>query len=171
MLSPSQRSWIDHHLIAKRTLEVGKIDFAPVHKQPNTALVLVAAAVSLLGSLGADALLVVVSTKIFPSIRGYSHFQFFDYAKLTTVGVLVACAAWPIVTRISSSPRWVFLRMAVLVTLVLFLPDFYILVKGQPVKAVGVLIVMHLAIALVTYNALVHIASTKPIAKSQLSNV
>ena len=48
--------------------------------------------------------------------------------------------------------------MAVLVTLVLWLPDVYILVKGQPAKAVAVLFVMHLAIALVTYNALVRLA-------------
>jgi hypothetical protein len=144
----------------------GKIDFAPEHKQPSPVLVLIATAVSLAGSLAADALLVFVSTKIFPSIRGYSHFRFFDYAKLTTVGVLVACAAWPIVTRISSNPRWVFVRMAVLVTLVLFLPDFYILAKGQPAKAVSVLLVMHLAIALVTYNALVHIARTKSIQRT-----
>jgi hypothetical protein len=77
------------------------------------------------------------------------------------VGVFIACVGWPIVTRISSSPRWVFMRMAVLVTAVLFLPDLYILAKGQPAKAVLVLMVMHLAIALVTYNALVHFAPIK----------
>ena len=48
--------------------------------------------------------------------------------------------------------------MAVLVTLVLWLPDLYILSKGQPGDAVGVLMFMHLAIALVTYNLLVHLA-------------
>ena len=37
-----------------------------------------------------------------------------------------ACVAWPIVTRISSAPRWLFLRLAVLVTLVLFAPDVWI---------------------------------------------
>jgi hypothetical protein len=44
------------------------------------------------------------------------------------------------------------------VTLVLFLPDLYILKQGQPAKAVAVLMLMHLAIALVTYNALVRLA-------------
>jgi hypothetical protein len=38
------------------------------------------------------------------------------------------------------------------------LPDFYLLYKHQPVEAVVVLMSMHLAIALVTYNALVHLA-------------
>ena len=118
--------------------------------------------VSILGSLAADAILVAIGTRTFPATRGYVHFQFSDYAKLTTVGVIIACIGWPIVTRISSAPRWVFLRMAVLVTAVLYLPDLYILAKGQPAKAVLVLMVMHLAIALVTYNALVHFAPAKP---------
>jgi hypothetical protein len=57
---------------------------------------------------------------------------------------------------VSSAPRWLFFRLAILVTLVLWLPDLYILDLGQPARAVAVLIVMHLAIALVTYNSLVH---------------
>jgi hypothetical protein len=43
----------------------------------------------------------------------------------------------------------------------LFLPDLYILKQGQPAKAVAVLMVMHLAIALVTYNALVRLAPVR----------
>jgi len=48
--------------------------------------------------------------------------------------------------------------MAVLVTLVLWLLDLYILANREPRRAVAVLMVMHLAIALVTYNCLVRIA-------------
>jgi hypothetical protein len=44
-----------------------------------------------------------------------------------------------------------------LVTLVLWVPDLLILHKGQP-HAVAVLMLMHLAIALITYNLLVHVA-------------
>ena len=66
------------------------------------------------------------------------------------------------VGQISSVPRWLFLRMAVLVTLVLWLPDLYILAKGEPLRAVAVLMVMHLAIAVVTYNCLVRIARVEP---------
>jgi hypothetical protein len=44
---------------------------------------------------------------------------------------------------------------------VLWLPDVYILVQGQPGKAVGFLFAMHLAIALVTYNVLVHLAPVR----------
>ena len=135
-----------------------RVDFAPQHKQPTTARVLLGTIVSLVGSLAVDAGLVAIGTKIFPSTSGYVHFRFSDYATLTVIGVMIACVAWPVVTRISSAPRWVFFRMAVLVTAVLWLPDLYILTKGQSPRAVSVLMVMHLTIALVTYNALVRLA-------------
>ena len=65
---------------------------------------------------------------------------------------------WPVVTRISSRPRWLFLRLAVAVSVLLLVPDVYIWIQGQSARGVAVLVVMHLAIALVTYNALVRIA-------------
>lgn len=120
-----------------------------------------ATAASLAGSLLADAVLVVIAGALMPEAKGYVHFQFGDYARLTVIGVLIACAAWPVTTRITSQPRWMFLRMAVLVTLALWLPDVYILMKGQPANAVAVLFVMHVAIALVTYNALVRLAPVR----------
>jgi len=146
-----------------RGLRLFRVDFAPAHRQPSALAVVAATVVSLVGSLAADALLVVIGQAIFPSTKGYAHFQFSDYSKLTVIGVIIACLAWPVVTRISSAPRWLFLRMAIAVTLVLWLPDVYILIGGAPGKAVGVLFVMHLAIALVTYNALVRIARTRPL--------
>jgi hypothetical protein len=140
------------------------VDFAPVHQQPSAASVIVATVISVAGSLAVDALLVVVGEALFPSTKGYQHFQFSDYSKLTVIGVVIACLAWPVVTRISSAPRGLFLGMAVAVTLVLWVPDVLILIQGQPAKAVAVLFVMHLAIAVVTYNCLVRIARTKPLA-------
>ena len=101
-----------------------------------------------------------IGAAIFPSTKGYVHFQFHDYARLTIIGVVIA-VAWPVVTRVTSSPRWVFFRMAIVVTFVLWLPDLYILAKGQPREAVAVLMVMHLAIVLVTYNCLIHIAKVR----------
>lgn len=136
------------------------VDFDPPTSQPRARQVLVATIVSVAGSLAVDAILVKIGTAVFPSTTGYAHFQFGDYGKLTVIGVLIACAAWPVTTRISSTPRWLFLRMAIAVTLVLWLPDIWILVHGQPAKAVAVLMLMHLAIALVTYNVLVRVAPT-----------
>ena len=144
-----------------RTLDLVKIDFAPTHRPPSSARVVLATAVSLVGSLVADAALVAIGEAVFPSTKGYVHFQFSDYSKLTIIGVIVACAAWPIVTRISSAPRWLFFRLAIAVTLVLLLPDVYILHQGQPPRAVGMLMCMHLAIAVVTYNALVRLAPVR----------
>ncbi len=144
--------------LIERAEAFARLDLAPSHRQPSAGRVLVATIVAVAGSLLADAVLVSVGTRVLPSTRGYVHFQFADYAKLTVIGVLVACAAWPVVTRISSAPRWLFLRLAVLVTLVLWLPDVYLLVRGQPGQDVSVLMVMHVAIAVVTYNALVRLA-------------
>ena len=145
-----------------RALGLARVDFAPAHRQPTAMRVIVASVLSVIGSLAADALLVVIGQAMFPSTKGYGHFQFSDYAKLTVIGVIIACVAWPIVTRISSSPRWLFFRLAILVTLVLLLPDLFILYRGAPGRAVAVLVVMHLAIAVVTYNCLVHIAKVEP---------
>jgi hypothetical protein len=141
-----------------RTLWAARIDFDPSDDQPSWLRVVAATVASVIGSLAADALIVKAAVAAVPADKGYVHFQFSDYARLTVVGVVIACAAWPVVTRITSSPRWVFFRMAIAVTLVLWLPDLYLLYKGQPLRAVAFLMAMHLAIALVTYNLLVHVA-------------
>jgi hypothetical protein len=147
--------------VTERVLAWGHIDLSPSHQPPAWWRVALATVLSVAGSLAVDALLVFIGTRLFPSTKGYVHFQFHDYAKLTVIGVLIACAAWPVVTRISSAPRWLFFRLAIVVTLVLLLPDVYIWHQGQPVQAVAVLMVMHLAIALVTYNVLVHLAPVR----------
>lgn len=144
--------------IATPFLKRLRVDFSPPHRQPAAVRVVLATVVAVAGSLLADALLVWIGTKVFPSTVGYVHFAFDDYARLTVIGVLGAAVGWPIVTRISSAPRWLYLRLAVVVTLVLFLPDIWILAHGQPAKAVAVLMTMHVAIALVTYNAMVRLA-------------
>lgn len=119
---------------------------------------LLGSATSVVGSLVAGALLVAIGTALFPSIRGFSHFRFSDYGSLTVIGVVPACMGWPLVVRLSSSPRSLYLRLAVAVTVVLWLPDVVILVRGEPARGVAVLMVMHLAIAAVTYQAMVRLA-------------
>ncbi len=148
--------------LVARTKSLARFDTLPQHRQPSTTALVVATVASVALSLLADALLVLIGKAIFPSTKGYVHFQFSDYSKLTVIGVIVACAAWPVVTRLTSAPRWVFVRLAVLVTAVLLLPDLAIWVNGQPGRAVLVLVAMHLAIGLVTYNILVRVAPTRP---------
>lgn len=147
-------------------MDLVHLDFAPRHQQPSSGRVVLATIVSIIGSLLADAVCVVIAQGLFPSTMGYTHFQFADYAKLTVIGVIIACVAWPVTTRITSQPRWMFFRMAAAVTLALWLPDVYILIKGQPANAVAALFVMHLAIALVTYNALVYLAPVRALRRS-----
>jgi hypothetical protein len=143
-------------------MSLARVDFSPAHRPASAARLAIVTVAAIAGSLLADALLVVIGERIFPSTKGYPHFQFSDYAKLTIIGVVVACVGWPVVVRLSSAPRWLFVRLAVLVTFVLWAPDVWILYQGQPARAVAVLFVMHLAIALVTYNLLVRLAPPRP---------
>jgi hypothetical protein len=144
--------------VITRMLAWARLDLSPQHRPPQWWRVAVATVLSVALSLAADAALVAIGTHVYPATKGYVHFQFSDYSKLTIIGVLIACAAWPIVARISSAPRWLFFRLAILVTLVLWLPDVWIWHQGQPADAVAFLMLMHLAIALITYNLLVHLA-------------
>jgi hypothetical protein len=144
-----------------RAMDLARIDLSPRHRPPNLAAVAIATVASLVLCLLADWLLAKLAVAVFPADKGYVHFQFSDYAKLTTIGVIIAGIAWPIVARVTSDPRWVFFRLAILVTIVLLLPDLYIWRNGQPWHAVLFLAFMHLAIALITYNILVRVAPVR----------
>jgi hypothetical protein len=141
-----------------RAMQRLHLDRSRRHPGPRPAPLLVASLVAVGGSLAADRLLVTLWTRLVPAARGYGHFRFSDYATLTVIGVLVACAAWPVVCRVSPTPRWLFLRLAVLVTVVLWIPDIYLLVRHQPRRDVAVLMILHLAVAVVTYHAMVRLA-------------
>jgi hypothetical protein len=149
--------------LVQRLLRAFKVDPARRHASPSAIRWVAALIVANAGSLMTDAILVALGTWIFPSTQNFPHFQVSDYAKLTIVGVTIACIAWPVVTWIASQPRWLFLRLAVLVTLVLWLPDLWILAHGEPIRGVGVLMLMHLGIAFVTYPALVRLAPEGPV--------
>jgi hypothetical protein len=144
--------------LAERARLALRLDLSHPKREPSTLRLLLATVLSVGLSLLADAALAAIGTRVFPATKGYGHFEFHDYATLTVIGVVIACAAWPAVTRVSSAPRWLFFRLAIAVTVVLLLPDVYILHQGQPARAVAILILMHLAIGLITYNALVRVA-------------
>lgn len=147
----------------KQAASIARLGRSTRHRPPSFLRVVAATAAAIVGSLLADAVVVFVAQAIFPSVKGYVHFQFRDYARLTVIGVVIAGAAWPVVTLVTSVPRWLYLRLAILVTIVLWLPDVYILYRGQPSKGVAALMVMHVAIALVTYNLLVRAAPVRPV--------
>lgn len=147
-----------------RTMDAVRVDLRHAHRVPAAQRVVLATVLAVVASLLVDAILVAVGTAIFPSTAGYPHFQFSDYAKLTVVGVVFACAGWPVVTYVSFAPRWLYSRLAVLATLVLYLPDLYLLARGQPTNAVAVLMAMHLAVVLIIYYVVVSVApAPKPL--------
>lgn len=147
--------------LLERSMAVLRLDFSPSARTPSAVKLVVATVLAIGVSLGADAALVAIGTHVFPSTKGYGHFRFNDYATLTGIGIVIAAAAWPVVIRVSSVPRWLFFRLAIAVTVVLLLPDLYILHQGQPARAVAILMLMHLAIGVITYYALVHVAPAK----------
>jgi hypothetical protein len=149
------------YTLTSRARSLTKFDPSPDHRPPRLILVAAATIVSIALCLLADKLLVLAGTAIFPSTKGYVHFQFSDYSKLTIIGIVIAGAGWPVVARLTSEPRWVYLRLAIAVTAVLLLPDLYIWRLGQPGRAVLVLVAMHLAIGLITYNVVVRLAPVR----------
>jgi hypothetical protein len=149
--------------LINRTLAVARVDWAPTRRQPTPIRLLIAALVAVIGALAADAILVAVGTHVFPTTVGYGHFKFDDYAKLTIIGVVIGAAGWPVLTRISSAPRWLYGRLTVLISLVLLLPDGWLLIHHQPPKAVAVLMCMHLAVAAAIYCSMVNLAPVRDV--------
>lgn len=149
--------------LVETVLEVSRVDFKPRHRQPTSTALVVATAFALLGSLVVDAVIVAIGTTVFSGTKGYVHFRFSDYSRLTVIGVLIACGAWPFICRITSQPRWLLFRAALLVSAALLIPDLYLVIVGQRPSAVFVLVVMHFSIAVVAYNSLVHLAPARPL--------
>jgi hypothetical protein len=135
-----------------------RIDLPGSRFQPRAWRFALATLVAVVGSVAACAVLALVGAMLFPSTRGYEHFQFADYTKLTVVGVLIACAGWPVAAALSSQARRLYLWAAVATTIVSFAPDVWILVHGQTAEGVFILAVMHIAVAVITYVAVVGIA-------------
>ena len=100
---------------SRASSEWARIDLAPPHRPPRWWRVALATVLSVALSLIADAALVAVGTRLFPATKGYVHFAFDDYAKLTVLGVLIAgrgvarswrAAARPRAGSSSGSPSW-----------------------------------------------------------------
>jgi hypothetical protein len=147
MTSPSRRGPAVLHL-----------DFPAGAAQPVWWRWLVATVVALVASIAACAALAAIGIALVPSTAGYEHYGFGDYAKLTTIGVIAAAIIWPVVTLVTTRARRLYLWLAVLVVIVSFAPDLWILRGGQPAPAVADLAVMHVAVGAITALALVFIA-------------
>ena len=126
------------------------------HPMPSALRVAVMTVLSALASIVVNAGLVWLAKASDPSLQRYSHFRLWDYGTLTAVGVVAAGAAWYVATRSLPSPRHTFFRVAVVVTLALWVPDVWLLIKHEPTRAVVFLVIMHAAVALITYNFLIY---------------
>lgn len=142
------------------------VDFPSGAAQPRAWRFIVATVVAVGLSIAACAGLVAVGVSIFPSTAGYEHFQFGDYTKLTVIGVVIASLGWPAACYVSTRARRLYLVLAVLVSIVAFTPDVWILHQGQSAQAVLVLVWMHLALAVITYLSMVLIAPQRRRARS-----
>jgi len=113
-------------------------------------------------SLAADVVLVAIGRAAFTVPASFGKFAFGTYALLTALGVAGATLAWDAVTRLNSRPNWLLIRLAALVTALLLIPDFLLLgTPGNPTGPVVILMLMHLAIAVVTYTALIKVAPVR----------
>jgi hypothetical protein len=134
------------------------LDFPWGSAQPSLWRWILATVIAVGASIAACAALAAAGIALFPSTAGYEHYQFGDYAKLSSIGVIGAALAWPIVTLVTTRARRLYLWLAIIVTIVSFAPDAWILRGGQPAPAVADLAVMHVAVGAITYLALVFIA-------------
>jgi hypothetical protein len=129
----------------------------PTHRRV-VAAGLVAAAVSLATGL----MLATVGRAAFTVPAAFGKFAFGTYALRTVLGVAGATATWAAVTRLSSRPKWLLTRLVALVTALFLIPDFLLLgTPGNPAGPVAILMLMHLAIAVITYAALTKLAPVR----------
>jgi hypothetical protein len=127
--------------------------------QPARWRVVAAGLIAAVGSLAADVALASIGQAAFTVPASFGKFSFGTYALLTVLGVAGATATWAAVTRLCARPRWLLTRLAALVTALFLIPDFLLLgTAGNPAGPVVILMLMHLAIAVITYTALVKIA-------------
>ena len=148
--------------IAQRTSRFTRTGPAPHTVPPALRRVAAAGLAATAVSLAADVVLAAVGRAVFTVPASFGKFAFGTYALLTILGVAGATGAWAMVTRLSSRPKWLLTRLAALVTALFLIPDFLLLgTPGNPAGPVVILMLMHLAIAAITYVALLTIAPAR----------
>jgi hypothetical protein len=135
----------------------------PVQTVPPTHCRVVAAGLAAAAvSLAAALMLATIGQAAFTVPAAFGKFAFGTYALLTVLGVAGATAAWAAVARLSARPKWLLTRLAALVTALFLIPDFLLLgTPGNPAGPVAILMLMHLAIAVITYAALTELAPVR----------
>lgn len=141
----------------ERAQGLTRLDLEPLRPLPSFRRIILAGALSIVASLIADMILVAAGKAIFSPAAPFDKFNFASYAILTISGVVGATLGWALLVRITSQPRWFVIRAAVVATVVLLVPDFAIL-PHDPTGPVVVLMIEHLAIAIITTVLLLAVA-------------
>jgi hypothetical protein len=106
-------------------------------------------------SLAADVVLATIGRAAFTVPPSFGKFAFGAYALLTVLGVAGATVTWALLTRLTLRPKWLLTRLAALVAALLLIPDFLLPgTPGNPAGPVAILMLMHVALAAITYTAL-----------------
>ena len=129
---------------------------------PTYRRVMAAGLAAVVVSLAADLMLASIGQAAFTVPASFGKFAFGTYALLTVLGVAGAAVTWAAVARFSARPKWLLTRLAALVTALFLIPDFLLLgTPGNPAGPVAILMLMHLAIAVITYTALTELAPVR----------
>jgi hypothetical protein len=135
---------------------------SPKAARPRPWRLAAAGLAAVVASLAGDLGLAAAGRAAFTVPASFTKLSFASYAPLTVIGIAGAIVAWWAVTRRSSRPEWLLTRLALLVTAVLLIPDFLLLgTPDNPSGPVAILMLMHLAIAAITYTALLKIAPAR----------
>jgi hypothetical protein len=153
--------------LVRRALNVIHLDLRVLSDLPAAVRIILAGGVAAVGSLIADVILVALGKAAFNPIS-FGPFHASAWVPLTILGVAGATVGWGILVHLTSEPRWVVFRAAVLVTLVLLLPDVGLL-PSNPTGPVLTLMAMHIAIAVITTVALLRISPATGAAVSRSS--
>jgi hypothetical protein len=148
--------------LAQRAFRLAGINPSPKAAPPTHRRLAAAGLAAVVVSLVADIVLAAAGRAAFTVPVSFSKFSFGSYGLLTVLGIAGATATWGAVTRLSSRPKWLLTRLAVLVSALFLIPDFLLLgTPANPTGPVVILMLMHLAIAAITYTALIKVAPVR----------
>lgn len=147
----------------RRAMELIRLDLRPLRPLPSLGRIALAGLLSALASVVACVIISEAGKALLSPPASFDKFNPPGYIVLTVLGVAAATVGWAILVRMTSQPRWCLKVAAVIVTIVLLLPDVAIL-PHDPTGAVIVLMIEHVVIAVITTWLLLRVSppGTRP---------
>jgi hypothetical protein len=135
--------------VVRRIQGLARLDLRPLKPLPSFGRIALAGLLSGVASVVACVILSEAGKTALSPPASFDKFNFPGYVVLTVLGVAAATVGWAILVRMTSQPRWCLEVAAVLVTIVLLVPDVAIL-PHNPTSDVIVLMVEHIVVAVIT---------------------